>query len=67
MIISKAGKPIVKLVRFSPDKKQKRKIGLYQGKMNISKKVLLIVENSENQIYLSLASVWEMIISTQIE
>lgn len=37
VIISKAGKPIVKLVRISPDKKLKRKIGLYQGKIKISK------------------------------
>ncbi|MCW7492665.1 type II toxin-antitoxin system prevent-host-death family antitoxin [Leptospira sp. 2 VSF19] len=36
VIISKSGKPIVKLVRITPDKKLKRKIGLYQGKLKIS-------------------------------
>lgn len=34
--------------------------------MNLSKKVLQIVENSENQIYLSVASVWEMIIKYKL-
>ncbi|MCW7490597.1 type II toxin-antitoxin system Phd/YefM family antitoxin [Leptospira meyeri] len=36
VIISKSGKPIVKLVRITPDPKLKRKIGLYQGKLKIS-------------------------------
>lgn len=33
---------------------------------NLSKKVLRIVENSENELYLSVASSWEMIIKFKI-
>ncbi|MCG6153825.1 hypothetical protein [Leptospira bandrabouensis] len=37
MVISKAGKPVVKLVRITSDKKKKLEIGIYQGKTKISK------------------------------
>ncbi|MCW7470954.1 type II toxin-antitoxin system Phd/YefM family antitoxin [Leptospira kanakyensis] len=37
VVISKAGKPVVKLVRITSDKKKKREIGIYQGKTKITK------------------------------
>lgn len=35
VVISKAGKPVVKLVRITSDKKIKRKMGMYEGKAKI--------------------------------
>ncbi|PKA23065.1 type II toxin-antitoxin system Phd/YefM family antitoxin [Leptospira levettii] len=37
VVISKAGKPLVKLVRIVSDQKKKRKIGIYQGETKITK------------------------------
>ncbi|MCW7483129.1 type II toxin-antitoxin system Phd/YefM family antitoxin [Leptospira kanakyensis] len=37
VVISKAGKPVVKLVRIHSVQKKKREIGIYQGKTKITK------------------------------
>lgn len=37
VVISKAGKPVVKLVRITSDQKKKREIGIYQGETKITK------------------------------
>ncbi|TGK54369.1 type II toxin-antitoxin system prevent-host-death family antitoxin [Leptospira kanakyensis] len=53
VVISKAGKPVVKLVRITSDKKNKREIGIYQGKTKISKEFFEPLPNEEISGFLS--------------
>lgn len=53
VVISKAGKPIVKLVRIVPDQKKKRKIGIYQGETKITKDFFEPLPNNEISGFLS--------------
>ncbi len=53
VVISKAGKPVVKLVRITSDKKKKREIGIYQGKTKISKEFFEPLPNEEISGFLS--------------
>lgn len=53
VVISKAGKPVVKLVRITSDKKKKREIGIYQGKTKISKEFFEPLSNEEISGFIS--------------
>ncbi|XDD48397.1 type II toxin-antitoxin system Phd/YefM family antitoxin [Leptospira sp. WS39.C2] len=53
VIISKAGKPLLKLVRIVPDQNKKRNIGIYQGKTKITKDFFEPLPNDQISGFLS--------------
>lgn len=53
VVISKAGNPVVKLVRITSDKKKNREIGIYQEKTKISKEFFEPLSNEEISGFIS--------------